>query len=91
MSRRKQTVAKRGITRESVYFDEFNRFAKKVREKICRLRLEKGLTQEAMQEYELNLRQFQRIERGDTRNITLAYLFRLAEAFGLKPSQLLDV
>lgn len=55
------------------------------------MRLEKGLTQEAMQEYELNLRQFQRIERGDTRNITLAYLFRLAEAFGLKPSQLLDV
>ncbi len=82
---------KRGIGRESTYFHEFDHFSKRVRQNIGRLRQTRRLTQEQMEEYELNLRQFQRIESGETVNMTLSYLFRIAKALGVKPSQLLDV
>lgn len=80
----------RGINKDSVYFEEFGRFCAKVRQKILRLRQEKGLTQEQMQDFELNLRQFQRIESGETKNITLANLFKIARAFHVKLSDLID-
>ncbi len=44
-----------------------------------------------MQEFELSLRQFQRIEKGETRNITLSNLFKLSKAFKVSLSKLLDV
>lgn len=88
---RKGTAQRRGISKDSAYFHDFNRFARKVRERIHKLRCDKKLTQEQMQEFELNLRQFQRIESGDTSNITLSYLYRIAAALGIKPSELLDV
>lgn len=91
MGGRRHGVQRRGISEESSYFHEFHRFSRKVRERICKLRLEKGLTQEQMEDYELNLRQFQRIESGDTCNVTLSYLFRIAMALGVKPSELIDV
>lgn len=92
MSRRpKTTTQRRGISKDSGYFNDFNRFSRKVREKIHALRSEKGLTQEQMEDFELNLRQFQRIECGDTSNITLSYLYRIAAALGVSPSELIDV
>jgi ribosome-binding protein aMBF1 (putative translation factor) len=87
---RKIPFQRRGISKESTYFREFEKFAERVRQRIISLRSEKGLTQEGMQEYELNLRQVQRIESGETKNLTLSYIFRLAKAFGIKPSELID-
>jgi len=88
---RQKSAQKRGITGTSKYFEEFERFAKRVRRKIARLRSDSGLTQEQMQDFELNLRQFQRIEGGETKNITLTNLFKIAKALGIKPTQLIDV
>lgn len=88
---KKSEGQKRGIRRGSPSFNEFQLFSKRVRENINRLRLANNLTQEQMEEYELNLRQFQRIESGETSNMTLTYLFRIAKAFGVKPSHLIDV
>lgn len=82
---------RRGIAEDSTFFKEFNRFSRKIREKINELRAQQGLTQEQMEEFEINLRQFQRIESGDTKNITLANLFKIAKALGVKPAKLIDV
>jgi len=81
----------RGIGEDSQYCESFDRFCSKLRRKINRLRTERGLTQEDMQEFELSLRQFQRIEKGETRNITLSNLFKLSKAFKVSLSKLLDV
>ncbi len=86
-----KSIQKRGIHRQSNYFEEFEKFSRKIHLKIAELRATQGLTQEQMQDFELNLRQFQRIEAGDTKNITLSNLFKLAKAFGLEPYQLLKV
>lgn len=87
---RKSTTLSRGIHKQSSYFKDFAVFSDRVREKIKLLRLEKGLTQEQMEDFELNIRQFQRIESGETSNITLSYLFRIAKALGVSPSDLLE-
>ena len=81
----------RGIGGESQYFDEFFRFSEKLRKRISVLRKEHKLTQEQMQDFEINLRQYQRIESGESGNITLSMLYKLAKAFGLKPKELLDL
>lgn len=81
----------RGIDEKSRYFDEFSVFAEKLREKIYRLRKKKKLTQEDMQSFELSLRQYQRIESGQTINMTLSNIFKIAKALNIKPSQLLDI
>lgn len=92
MPKKFKTIAQqRGISKDSNYFLGFTRFSRKVREKIHKLRCENGLTQEQMEDFELNLRQFQRIECGDTSNITLSYLYRIAAALGVTPSELIDV
>ena len=81
----------RGINEDSAYFNAFNRFSAKLRSRIIKLRQERNLTQEDMQQFELSLRQYQRIEKGETKNITLANLFKIAKAFRVSPSELLDV
>ena len=81
----------RGIDEESRYFNEFSAFTEKLRKKICLLRKKKKMTQEDMESFELSLRQYQRIESGQTVNITLSNIFKIARAFKIKPSQLLDV
>jgi len=82
---------KRGIDEGSDFFEEFNAFTARLRQKILSLRKEKKLTQEQMEAFELTLRQFQRIESGETTNPTLANLFKIAKALGVSPSQLLDI
>jgi DNA-binding Xre family transcriptional regulator len=81
----------RGIGKDSQYGESFEQFCSKLRSKINKLRTERGLTQEDMQEFELSLRQFQRIEKGETRNITLSNLYKLSRAFEISVSDLLDV
>jgi DNA-binding Xre family transcriptional regulator len=83
--------SRRGIGNDSQYSEPFEQFCSKLRSKINRLRTERGLTQEDMQEFELSLRQFQRIEKGETKNITLSNLFKLSKAFKVSVSDLLDV
>lgn len=70
----------RGITKESMFHSDFLAVTKKVQNNVKRFRKKRGLTQENMQDYELNLRQFQRIESGETQNMTLANLFKIARA-----------
>ena len=91
MPLKQKSIPKKGISEESTYFHEFKLFSKKVRNNILELRKKKNMTQEQMQDYELNLRQFQRIESGETENITLSSLFRIAKAFQITPAELIDV
>jgi len=81
----------RGIDRDSIYFDEFSGFTEKLRNRIRQVRKEKNLSQEQMENFELSLRQFQRIETGNTVNPTLSNIYKIAKAFGMTPSQLLDL
>ena len=61
-------------------------FGNKVRE----LRLAKNLTIEQFANlYNLHVNQLARIERGET-NVTISYIFLLAEKFKIKPSELMD-
>ena len=56
---------------------------------VRRLRLQRGLTQEALAELaDLDLSYEQRVERGST-NLSLAVLVALARALGVAPSLLL--
>ena len=81
----------RGIDNNSSYYEEFHDFTEKLQAKISELRRENGLTQEDMERFELSLRQYQRIENGDTVNVTLSNLFKIAKAFKLDINQLLDI
>lgn len=80
---------RRGIDKRSAYYAEYRDFTKQIRDNIRRLRLARQLTQEQMEEFELNWRQFQRIESGETANPTLAYLFRIAKALRVSLAELL--
>lgn len=74
------------------YEKEFERFAKKIQKKIKSLRLEQGLSQEDLMQYELSLRTVQRIEKeGSPANITLLTIFKLCKAYGLKPHELMEL
>ena len=81
----------RGIDSNSAYYAEFQRFTKKLKKRIYELRKESGYTQEDMEKFELSYRQFKRIESGETINMTLSNLFKIAKAFKLKPHELLDM
>lgn len=80
-----------GIKEDSAFYAEYCELTEKLRQKIKQLRQEKAYTQEQMEAFELSLRQFQRIEHGETTNITLSNLFRIAKAFGITPKELLDI
>lgn len=57
---------------------------------VKRLRVERGLSQEALDGIAgLHANHIGGIERGE-RNLTLATLFKLAEALGARPSELLE-
>lgn len=58
--------------------------------KVRALRMEKKMTiEEFANSVDLHVTQLSRIERGET-NVTISYIFRLAEIFNVKPSDLLD-
>ncbi len=81
----------RGIDESSDYFGEFEELTARLRSRIIELRKKKGLTQEDMEKYELSLRQYQRIEQGETTNITLSNLFKIAKAFDISVHDLLSI
>ncbi|MDM3872535.1 helix-turn-helix transcriptional regulator [Porticoccus sp. W117] len=80
---------KRTINEQEPLHSEFQAFSSSLRQRIIELRHQRGLTQEDMQQFGLSLRQYQRIESGETENITLANLYRIASGFGLSVSELL--
>lgn len=86
----RKSVVTRGINPDSKLYPDFVKLAKRIRENIRRLRIEKGLTQEQMQDYEINLRQYQRIEAGETQNMTLANLFKIVQAFKITVAELFE-
>ena len=66
----------------------------KVRKNIKRLRLEKGLSQEAMEDFSKNsiaYRSYQDIELGNSENPKLESIFKIAMLLGVTPSELLNV
>lgn len=80
-----------GIDGDSRYGKEFQRFTLKLRKRVQTLRLERGLTQEDMLSVGISLRQYQRIESGETENVTLASLYLIAKALKLSLAELLDL
>ncbi len=86
-----KSTTSRGIGKNSAYHKEFIEFTDRLKTKIIKLRQERKLTQEQMVAFDINLRQLQRIESGETRNITLSNLFKIAKALKLKVTELMDV
>ena len=81
----------RGFDTHSAHSKDYEKFILKVRHNSNRLRLEKELTIEALAEQELSVRQVKRILGGEVQNFTVAYLYKIAKALGIKPSELVDV
>ena len=67
---------------------DFQDFNKKIRERIKYLRQKKGHTQEQMADFGINCRQYQRIESGETVNVTIANLYKIAKAFKVKVQEI---
>lgn len=81
----------RGFEKNSRYKNEYEKFIQKLRKRINTLRTENNFTIEQLAEHELSVRQVKRILNGEVQNFTLAYLFKIAKAFKMKPSELVDV
>jgi len=62
-----------------------------VHRKILSLREEHGYTQEDMTDFELSLRQYQRMEQDATTIVSLWQIYKIANAYGLTIHELLDV
>tara|TARA_R110000822_G_scaffold59736_31_gene149178 strand:+ start:4190 stop:4441 length:252 start_codon:yes stop_codon:yes gene_type:complete len=80
---------KRSIDPGNPLHNEFQQLSQLLRKRIVSLRHQNGFTQEDMQAFGLSLRQYQRIESGETENITLANLYRIAQGFNMSVSELL--
>jgi len=76
---------------KSPYFKDFCRLQDKLRKKILELREEHGYTQEDMTDFELSLRQYQRMEQDPTAIVSLWQIYKIAKAYGLTINELLDV
>jgi len=76
---------------DSIYYDEFIQLQKKLRDKILLLRKSRDMVQEDMADYELSVRQYQRMEQDPTAIVSLWQLFKLAKAHDLDIHELLDL
>jgi transcriptional regulator with XRE-family HTH domain len=65
----------------------FNQYCRRFGERVHEIRTRRGLTQEDMMERGFSLRHYQRIEAG--RSVTLATMWKLAQAFNVQPRELL--
>jgi hypothetical protein len=83
-----QTVMQRPNA-DSIYYDEFLQFQEKLQERIVTLRNKRNLVQEDMAEYELSVRQYQRMEQDPTAIVSLWQLFKIAKAHNLDIDELL--
>ncbi|MDB2594156.1 hypothetical protein N9X86_02195 [Porticoccaceae bacterium] len=76
---------------DSIYYDEFIQLQKKLRDRILLLRKSRDMVQEDMADYELSVRQYQRMEQDPTAIVSLWQLFKLAKAHDLDIYELLDL
>jgi hypothetical protein len=76
---------------DSIYYDEFIELQQKLRGKIVLLRKNRKLVQEDMADYELSVRQYQRMEQDPTAIGSLWQLFKIAKAHNLDINQLLEI
>ena len=76
---------------DSVYYHEFIELQQKLRDKIVKLRKSRQLVQEDMANYELSVRQYQRMEQDPTAISSLWQLFKIAKAHNLDVNQLLEI
>jgi hypothetical protein len=76
---------------DSIYYDEFIQLQKKLRDRILLLRKSRDMVQEDMADYELSVRQYQRMEKDPTAIVSLWQLFKLAKAHDLDIHELLDL
>ncbi|MDA9352383.1 hypothetical protein N9842_00185 [Porticoccaceae bacterium] len=76
---------------DSIYYDEFIELQQKLRDKIVKLRKSRQLVQEDMANYELSVRQYQRMEQDPTAISSLWQLFKIAKAHNLDVNQLLEI
>lgn len=74
----------------SVHYDDFLKFQRKLSERIIELRKNHGYSQEDMTEFELSLRQYQRMEQDATSIVSLWQLYKLAKAFDMEIEELLS-
>lgn len=75
---------------DSTYFEEFRQFQRKISARIKQLRLERGYKQEDMTDFELSLRQYQRMEQDPSSIVSLWQVYKLAQAFEIDIIDLLD-
>lgn len=76
---------------DSIYYDEFIELQQKLRDKIVMLRKSRRLVQEDMANYELSVRQYQRMEQDPTAISSLWQLFKIAKAHNLDVNKLLEI
>ena len=76
---------------DSVYYHKFIELQQKLRDKIIKLRKSRQLVQEDMANYELSVRQYQRMEQDPTAISSLWQLFKIAKAHNLDVNQLLEI
>jgi len=74
---------------QSAYYKDFLKLQKRLCKKIKSLREEQGHTQEDMTEFELSLRQYQRMEQDPTSIVSLWQLYKIAAAFNISIDELL--
>jgi hypothetical protein len=93
------SIVKRGLEEnvmqrpnpDSIYYDEFMQLQNKLRVKIILLRKSRDLVQEDMADYELSVRQYQRMEQDPTAIVSLWQVFKIAKAHNLDIHELLDL
>ena len=76
---------------DSVYYHEFMQLQRKLYARIVSLRKNRNLVQEDMADYELSIRQYQRMEQDPTAIVSLWQVFKLAKAHNLEVHELLDL
>ena len=74
---------------DSIYYDEFLQLQEKLQRRIVALRNNRHLVQEDMADYELSLRQYQRMEQDPQAIGSLWQLFKIAKAHDLDLDELL--
>ena len=76
---------------DSIYYDEFIQLQEKLRDRILSLRKSRNMVQEDMADYELSVRQYQRMEQDPTAIVSLWQLFKLAKAHDVDIHDVLDL
>ena len=74
---------------KSAYYKDFRKLQDRLCDRISELRAERGYSQEDMTEFELSLRQYQRMEQDSSAIVSLWQVFKLAKAFDIEIEDLL--